>query len=230
MRIFYSVGIAFLILVTQGYGEEKSKYIEKNIEGWTILLHQDLEKTELSEKMFRQLKSQFYQIKLLVPEKKVKWLQTVKIYCDVKDPQGMFTGLVYHPSKKWLLENGYNPMYARSVHMTSVKRFIESTSEKPSWLIMHELSHAYHHQVVGHDNADIINAYKKALKNKHYKNATHIRRKDWKEAYALKSKSEYFAELTEAYFGVNDMFPFVRGELKKSDPEGYNVLKKIWED
>jgi hypothetical protein len=32
---------------------------------------------------------------------------------------------------------------------------------------------------------------------------------------------EFFAEMTEAYFWKNDMFPFDRNELKSYDPETY---------
>jgi hypothetical protein len=39
---------------------------------------------------------------------------------------------------------------------------------------------------------------------------------------------EYFAEATEAYFGVNDFYPFVRAELHEHDPGMYQLLEKIW--
>ena len=39
---------------------------------------------------------------------------------------------------------------------------------------------------------------------------------------------EYFAELTEAYFGVNDFYPFNRSELQRHDPEMAKLLSKVW--
>ena len=47
--------------------------------------------------------------------------------------------------------------------------------------------------------------------------------------YALTNQMEFFAEMTEAYFGVNDFFPFNRAELKESEPEIYALLKEVWE-
>ena len=44
----------------------------------------------------------------------------------------------------------------------------------------------------------------------------------------MSNEKEYFAEGTEAYFGANDFYPFVRGELKEHDPGFYEVLKEIW--
>ena len=36
------------------------------------------------------------------------------------------------------------------------------------------------------------------------------------------------AEMTESYLGVNDFYPFVRGELKEHDPETFALMAKIW--
>ena len=40
---------------------------------------------------------------------------------------------------------------------------------------------------------------------------------------------EFFAEMSEAYFGVNDFFPFTRGELKESEPEIYELIQNAWD-
>ncbi len=47
--------------------------------------------------------------------------------------------------------------------------------------------------------------------------------------YALTDQKEFFAEMTEAYFGVNDFFPFNHGELKDAEPEIHALMKKLWE-
>ena len=48
-------------------------------------------------------------------------------------------------------------------------------------------------------------------------------------AYAHTNEREYFAELTEAYFGWNSYFPFTKEELESYDPEGYNLIENSWE-
>jgi hypothetical protein len=47
--------------------------------------------------------------------------------------------------------------------------------------------------------------------------------------YALTNHKEFFAEMTESYFGVNDFFPFNRAELRESEPEIYALLRDVWE-
>ena len=39
---------------------------------------------------------------------------------------------------------------------------------------------------------------------------------------------EFFAEMTEAYFGSNDFYPFVTSELKQAEPETFALIAKIW--
>ena len=39
---------------------------------------------------------------------------------------------------------------------------------------------------------------------------------------------EYFAEATEAYFGANDFYPFVRAELKEHYQKRYALMERLW--
>jgi len=47
-------------------------------------------------------------------------------------------------------------------------------------------------------------------------------------AYAVTNHKEYFAELTEALFSTNDVFPYTREELAGHDPKGMAVLRRVW--
>src|SRR5512141_3190925 len=46
--------------------------------------------------------------------------------------------------------------------------------------------------------------------------------------YALTDAKEFFAEFTEAYFGLNDFFPFNRAELKTAEPAIFDQMVSIW--
>ena len=39
---------------------------------------------------------------------------------------------------------------------------------------------------------------------------------------------EFFAEMTEAFFGANDFFPFNRAELQHEEPALFALLTKVW--
>ena len=44
----------------------------------------------------------------------------------------------------------------------------------------------------------------------------------------MNNPKEYFAESTEAFFGRNDFYPFVRSELQQHDPRMYELVKAAW--
>ena len=94
-------------------------------------------------------------------------------------------------------------------------------------MILHELAHAYHDQVLSFDNKDIIGAYEAMRRAGIYEQVMLYTGRTVRH-YGLNNHKEYFAESTEAYLGVNDFYPFVRAELEKHDPRMYRVMQKIW--
>ena len=46
--------------------------------------------------------------------------------------------------------------------------------------------------------------------------------------YALTDQKEFFAEMTEAYFGMNDFYPFNYAELKEAEPATFALMEEIW--
>ena len=172
-------------------------------------------------------KAKLADIKAVVPEDKLKKLQAVTIVLDLT--HGKLGSMQYHPDAGWLKANGYSPDLAKCVHIPRAadlptKRNI---NEQP-WVILHELAHAYHDQVLGFDEPRIQEAYEKYKKSGRGEktllfNGTRVRH------YALTNHKEFFAEMTEAYFGVNDFFPFNRAELKEAEPEIYDLMARVWE-
>jgi Mlc titration factor MtfA (ptsG expression regulator) len=96
-------------------------------------------------------------------------------------------------------------------------------------MVLHEMAHAYHHQFLegGFGNPSVRAAYERATKAGLYDKVQHIRGRDEK-AYAATDPQEFFAECSEALFGTNDFYPFVRSELKRHDPQTYETLRKAW--
>lgn len=98
------------------------------------------------------------------------------------------------------------------------------------YLLLHELSHAYHDRILGFDQKEITTAFKKAAASGSYDNVKRFTGNKiiTDKAYAMSNHKEYFAELTEAYFGKNDFFPFTNAELKVHDPAGFAAIEKAW--
>ena len=85
-----------------------------------------------------------------------------------------------------------------------------------------------HDQVIGKDFQPIISAYNIAIRSSLYRKVPRNRGNKLWDAYAITNKSEYFAELSEAYFGENDFYPFERQDLEKYDLLGYKAIEKAW--
>ena len=206
--------------------EPTSAFEVQRIEGWPVLVHKKvLAKKDLWERTLRQLRTQFYNITRVVPKRAVEHLRQVRIWVE-ENPR--VRCMCYHPSRGWLQGHDFNPEKAGSVELGNPHTFLDWTVHQP-WMILHELTHAYHHQVLGHDHAGIRAAYKKAKESGKYESVLYFRG-NTKRAYAMNNIQEYFAELTEAWFGTNDFYPFVRAEVLKHDPDMAKVLKEVWEN
>lgn len=217
---------AFLFANHSPFADIPDAYTPREILGWTVYVNNQLidEDKELGDRALELARAQLYHINRALPAKALAKLHTVKIWLDREAKQ--FPGCVYHPSADWLRENGFDPQKAQSVHIANATNFLNWSYDQPA-MILHEMAHAYHHQVLGYDYPDIQNAYRRAVESKAYESVLYCRG-GMQKAYALNNDQEYFAELSEAFFSVNDYYPFVRAEIEQIDPEMFAVLKKVW--
>ncbi|MCY3020412.1 MAG: hypothetical protein NTW87_15440 [Planctomycetota bacterium] len=203
-----------------------SAYRPHSLQGFTNVLVNEklLAEAELSKAVLAELDHQLYQVTRKVPPKALAELQKVKIWVELTDKNEKC--MCYHPSVEWLRGHGYNPEKAKSVELGHAKNFVAWTQHQP-YMVLHELAHAYHHQVLGYDYPPIKAAFKKAVESKSYESVVNYEGKHVRH-YALSNDQEYFAECTEAFFGTNDFYPFVRGELMVHDPDIFKVLVEAW--
>ncbi len=135
-------------------------------------------------------------------------------------------GAQHHPSAAWLAGHGYPPEFARNVEICNWREFTTLVREQP-FCLLHEMAHAYQDRHAQADAA-IHLAFTHAQSSGLYLKVGHLHRGEPVQAYALSNEHEYFAELSEAYFGENDFFPYDRAELKAYDPDGYSMLELVW--
>jgi hypothetical protein len=93
--------------------------------------------------------------------------------------------------------------------------------------ILLELAHAYHFQVLGRSEPRILKAFSKFRSGGRYELVL-MNTGEKRRHYGLTDDAEFFAEMTEAYFGTNDFFPFVASELQREEPEIFALLREIW--
>jgi hypothetical protein len=135
-------------------------------------------------------------------------------------------GAQHHPSAAWLASHGYPAAFARNVEICDWREFITLVQDQP-FCLLHEMAHAYQDRRPLIDDA-IHAAFALAQSSGLYLKVTHLHRAELVQAYALSNEHEYFAELSEAYFGVNDFYPYDRDELRHYDPEGFSMIEQAW--
>ncbi len=134
----------------------------------------------------------------------------------------------YHPNRGWLLANGYDPRLVKHVHIPRAKALLDRGQwAKHPYVVLHELAHSFHDQVLSFDHPKIISAYDQMKEEGIYEKVLLYTGRKVKH-YGLSNHKEYFAESTEAYFGVNDFYPFVRAELKQHDPRMFDLMVEFW--
>ena len=203
------------------------QYRERTVRGWKLKVHQKLE-IELPEKTaeaVRLLDEQLAFIEQHVPPKAVDQLRQVPLWFSPRYPDAP-PKAEYHVSPAWLRAHRRPVEMAKSIEFTNIPIFEKEVERMPVW-VLHELAHAYHDRVLGWNHAAILACYEEAMRQKLY---DRVMRSNGRlvRAYAATNAHEYFAELTEAFFGVNDFFPFDRRQLCRFDPKMWNVLIDVW--
>lgn len=200
------------------------------IEGWRVELDRRLaekgEQADVGRRAVRLLGDKLYELAQFLPDDRLEKLRAVAIVVDLD--HGKLTSMQYHSGAGWLREHGYDPGLVKKVHIPAATRFVDLKHQRTQpWCVLHELAHAYHDQVFGFDDARIKAVFEAARDGGTYAEVPFIQGGKRKH-YALSNQMEYFAELSEAYVGTNDFYPFVRGELKEHDPKAYALLEEIW--
>ncbi|MEM9794949.1 MAG: hypothetical protein AAF919_00570 [Pseudomonadota bacterium] len=171
-----------------------------------------------------ELDEQLVEIARVLPPDSLKAVRMVPIWLEYRKSAPRRS--VYHRSEGWLEKNGFNPEKARAIE---VDHGIVGRHGSGSLFVLHELAHGYYDIALGRTAPSLDRAYTAAMEAGLYDD---VRRASGRRgrAYAATNVSEYFAELSESYFGRNDFQPFDRAELRSFDPAGYAAVRSLWFD
>ncbi|MEO7319630.1 MAG: hypothetical protein ABIZ56_11630, partial [Chthoniobacteraceae bacterium] len=202
-----------------------TKHTTRDIEGWSVRVDDRLlagESAAIGERALKLLMARLVAITIVVPEPALAKLRAVTIELDLD--YGGLKPMQYHPDAGWLKSNGYSESLAKCAHIPRADDFLSPfENHRMPWVVLHELAHGYHDQVLGFDEARVVAAWKKFRDSGKYQSVL-TSPGYMREHYGLNNAKEFFAEMTEAYFGSNDFYPFVTGELKQAEPEIFKLL------
>jgi hypothetical protein len=122
--------------------------------------------------------------------------------------------------------NGNHTGKAGCIEIYRASDYLEWHSDQP-WMLFHELAHAYHHHI-GYNRSDVHDHFDThVVPSGSYDSVLHCRGQKQRH-YALTNEHEWFAEMSEAFWGRNDFFPFIRSEFVDFDPSGCALIEKLW--
>lgn len=215
-----------LIFSMQKAFEPTRSYHKRKMHGFEVLVSREARANpQPTRKALDLLSRQLKEMTRFVPPHALRVLRTVRVWVEFNNPD--FPCACYHPGEAWLVQHGYNPDKTRSVEIANVVNYVDWITRTQPLMTFHEYAHAYHDIAFGFDDAYIRACYQHALVRGMYESVPYVMGGK-KRAYALENDREYFAELSEAYFGRNDFFPFNREELKAHDPKGYEMIERQW--
>jgi len=202
----------------------------RNVEGWTVYINRDVCRQHPEElaRTMEHLRWELYQIKLAVPAAAVSNMQeNTPVWMEYSER----VSLSYHPSRNWLIARGYTvPKDPRSMMSLSVRSHYRDSYRHP-FVVFHEMAHGYDFHFIGkgrrYGNDECQANYERMMKTKTYEKVQiwHGRKGSH---YARTNRMEYWAESSEAYFAVNDIYPFVRAELRDHDPKMARLIERYW--
>jgi len=203
----------------------------REVEGWKVHVDERLltgDRAELGKGALRVLEIKLFEASLLVAKPKLADLRTIEIVLDYECPR--LHSLQYHPSAGWLKSNGHEAVLTKKVHIPRAAEMVTQLPFKHQPMVMlHELSHGFHDQFLSFDHAGIMKQWEAFKASGKWEKIMHISGR-YQKHYALTTQMEFFAEMSESYFGTNDFYPFVRGELKEALPEFHELLAELWGD
>jgi len=221
---FFALCLLLPLLSIPG-GETSWKYKEISVQGWEIYVEKALyEKNGLRDNVLALLRTELWEIRTRLPENVVKRLQKVKMRFHLDRAE--CPGGVYHPSADWLRNHNLPEDWAEGIEFGVARNFLGWSRMQPD-MVLHELSHAWHHQVLGYDDARIQSIFQSTSDSGKLEDALFITG-GRKRAYALSNPQEFFAEMSEAWWGANDFHPFVKGEIIEDYPEVAKLMGETW--
>ena len=196
------------------------------IEGFSVRVSPALTTAALSKQALDVIRASLSAVRKEVPSSALKVLTQSPIWLE-NNIFSLGRVSVFNADVGWLRRSGQPLQKVGGVQIANARQFSESWN-KGYRVLIHELSHAYQWRLFPQQDDVIENAYHATIASGRYQRVAFCCGGADRRAAALDSPTEYFAELSSAYFERCEFFPFDRKELKEYDPEEFSVIEQIW--
>lgn len=214
------------------YQERLENYRTQDVGGFTVRVHQTLhaEEPELLARVLLLVESDLEVMQEILPGPAFEALRGVSIWVEAQGavvPGGMSgRGMCFHASTEWVTGHGLLAEKTGGIEIVRAADFSVWRRNQP-FMLFHEFAHAYHH-LLGVNDESVVGAYEAAKQSGAYDAVGRNSETGQVRAYAMNNRMEYFAEVSEALFGLNDYYPYARRQLADHDPGGLAAALALW--
>lgn len=210
------------------------KYGEIVCGQWKMSIEQSLLEKDpaMADKASKRLAANLDRILELLPAHSHGAIKATKLFImhGQEAPHGgRDSGLEYFADKQPDLVRSLDPGWNHAMVIYSARNY---TVLSDFWAIkapLHEMAHSYHASEWPQDQPDIDGAWRNAVAKNRYRQVRDTESGAMEDAaYAITNGPEYFAELSTCYFFRINYRPEDRAGLRTYDPEGYEMIRKLW--
>ncbi|OWK45623.1 hypothetical protein [Fimbriiglobus ruber] len=224
-----ALAAALVLAVPARAFEPTSTYKKQTLHGYTVMIGAEALKNKRdSDAALRELDVELNRINDNVPPAAVKVLKGVKIWLEWRAddvPKNVIAR--FFPGDRWVRDHDLNPDKANGIEVANTRLFVSARDNGQPCVMIHELAHGYHFLALQKQTRAIEVAFKQAVDRKLYDDVEHFNGFRGK-GYAVTNAHEYFATLSESYFGKSANFPYDRGGLLRYDTAGYWLMRETW--
>ena len=206
-------------------------YQRKTIQGFTVLINSEVlsaDTAEFERKPLDVIELELKMVAGMMNKKSVDVLRRLPIWIEWKEIEDLSSGrpgtpvaVYYGGHQQSMLRDGKHPLKAKTItvlRMDLLTKEHQPKTDSGRCVMLHEMAHAVHDQLLGRNNPAVAGAYRQAMERKLYE----------KSLYAATNDAEFFAELTCAYFDQLHYFPRNRRELQDHDPVTFKLMETAW--
>ena len=174
--------------------------------------------------MLKLLEYKLHLINIYMPVSSLDKLKNISIWLEFENNAVPY--MAYHDSKDALKAKGLNPDKLNSIEIGSSNNFTR-WQEFQKYILLRYMAYAYYDKYLQSQKSRVDSAYGKILNDGKY---TSVLRFDGKKVRhpALNNAKEYFARMTESYYGLSGHYPFIQFELHQYDPDTCDLMTKLW--
>lgn len=251
-RFYNSIAILaslLLLSVTSSYAGKKKAdnsyvvdeygYATFSHAGFQFKIKESVINTPEAQIAMQHMRDDLDKIVSIIPEEALKVMRSRPIWMEENNTHNR-SAAWYHTSADYPASIGDIPAKGKCLEITNYNKYVSSTAMNQPFMVLHELCHLYHDQALGSfGNQEIqaayLNAKSRHLYDTYYRRyslddlqGTEYKADETNHVYCLNDSFEFFAEMSEAYWGGNDYFPYNYEQLKAFDSTAFALMEKIW--